>query len=107
MTIRAKSIILKRDSEYIVLSKVYDAEKVNEPSHLDLVTKAIKQGFSDKDFFALSTSTWEPFTTEIYPKLPEKIKNKISKSIKVDIMRIIENNRNKKLIKRNRNELYR
>lgn len=98
MTIRAKSVIFKRNGEYTVLSKVYNVEKVEEPSHIDLVTKAIKMGFTDNDFLALSTSTWKPFTTEIYPELDGKIKKKLSKLIKADIMRIIESNRTKKLL---------
>lgn len=98
MTIRAKSVIFKKDGEYTIFSKVYDIEKIDEPSHLDLITNAIKQGFSDKDFFVLSTSTWEPFTVEIYPELTEKIKKKISKLIKTDIMRIIENHKKRMLL---------
>ena len=93
MTIRAKSVIFKKDGDYTIFSKVYNAEKVEEPSHVDLVTKAITRGFSDNDFLALSTSTWEPFTTEIYPELDEKIKKKITKLIKADIIRIIENHK--------------
>ncbi len=100
MTIRAKSVIFKRDGEYTVFSKVYNVEKTEEPSHIDLVSKAIKRGFSDNDFLALSTSTWNPFTTEIYPELDEKIKKKISKLIKEDIMRIIENNKTRKILQK-------
>ena len=91
MAIRTKSVIFKKDGEYTVFSKVYNAEKVEEPSHVDLVTKAITRGFSDSDFLALGTSTWEPFTVEIYPELNEKAKKKISKLIKADIIKIIEN----------------
>ncbi len=98
MPIRAKSVIFKKDGECTVFSKVYNAEKVEEPSHIDLVTKAITRGFSDNDFLALSTSTWKPFTTEIYPELDEKIKKKITKLIKADIIRIIENHKKKKLL---------
>lgn len=98
MAIRAKSVIFKRDDEYTVFSKVYNAEKVEEPSHVDLVTKAMVRGFSDNDFLALSTSTWEPFTVEIYPELNEKSKKKIIKLIKEDIIKIIKNHKNKKLL---------
>lgn len=100
MTIRAKSVIFKKDGEYTVFSKVYNVEKVEEPSHIDLVTKAIARGFSDHDFLALSTSTWDPFTTEIYPELNEKLKNKISKLIKDDIKSILQDRETKKLSKR-------
>lgn len=99
MTIRAKSVIFKKDGEYTVFLKVYNAEKVEEPSHVDLVTKAMIRGFSDNDFLALSTSTWEPFTTEIYPILDEKTKNKVSKLIKNNIIRIIETHKKKQLLK--------
>lgn len=99
MTIRAKSVIFKKDGEYKVFSKVYDIEKIDEPSHLDLITKAINQGFSDKDFFVLSTSTWEPFTVEIYPELTEKIKKKISKLIKDNIKLILQNRETKNFFK--------
>lgn len=98
MPIRAKSVIFKKDGEYTIFSKVYNAEKIEEPSHVDLVTKAMVRGFSDNDFLALSTSTWEPFTTEIYPELDGKIKKKITKLIKADIIRIIENYKKKKLL---------
>lgn len=99
MTIRAKSVIFKKDGEYTVFSKVYDIEKIDEPSHLDLITKVIKRGFLDKDFFVLSTSTWEPFTTEIYPELTEKIKKKISRLIKNNIQEILQDREMKKLLK--------
>ena len=104
MPIRAKSVIFKKDGEYTVFSKVYNAEKVEEPSHVDLVTKAMVRGFSDNDFLALSTSTWEPFTTEIYPELDEKIKKKITKLIKADIIRIIENHKKRTLLERKSNK---
>lgn len=98
MTVRAKSVIFKKDGEYTVFSKVYDIEKIAEPSHLDLVTKAIKQGFSDKDFFAISTSTWKPFTIEMYPEPTEKIKKKISKLIKDNIKLILQDRETKRLL---------
>lgn len=100
MPIRAKSVIFKKDGEYTVFSKVYNAERVEEPSHVDLVTKAITRGFSDNDFLALSTSTWEPFTVEIYPELDEKSKKKISKLIKSDIKSILQDRETKKLLKK-------
>ena len=99
MTIRAKSVIFKKDGEYTVFSKVYNVEKVEEPSHVDLVTKALKRGFSDNDFLALSTSTWDPFTIEIYPELKEDIKKRIIKRIKRDISDIIETHKKKQLLK--------
>lgn len=97
MTIRAKSVIFKKDGEYTVFSKVYDVEKTGDPSHIDLVTKALKRGFNDKDFLALSTSTWDPFTIEIYPELNEDIKKRIIKRIKRDISNIIEEYKTKQL----------
>ena len=104
MPIRAKSVIFKKDGEYTIFSRVYDVEKTGEPSHIDLVTKAMVRGFSDNDFLALSTSTWEPFTTEIYPELDEKIKKKITKLIKADIIRIIENHKKRTLLERKSNK---
>lgn len=98
MTIRAKSVIFKKDGEYTIFSKVYDAEKTGEPSHIDLVTKALKRGFSDKDFLALSTSTWDPFTIEIYPELNKDIEKRITKHIKRDISDIIEEYKTKQLL---------
>lgn len=97
MTIRAKSVIFKKDGEYTVFSKVYDVEKIEEPSHVDLVTKAMVRGFSDKGFLALSTATWDPFTIEIYPELNEDIKKRIIKRIKRDISNIIEEYKTKQL----------
>lgn len=97
MTIRAKSVIFKKDGEYTLFSKVYDVEKTEEPSHIDLVTRAIQRGFTDNDFFALSTSTWKPFTAEIYPELDEKVKKKISKLIKLDIQLILQKHSSKTL----------
>ena len=89
---------IKKDDEYTVFSKVYNAEKVEEPSHVDLVTKAIVRGFSDNDFLALSTSTWDPFTIEIYPELNEDIKKRITKRIKIDIGNMIEEHKSKQLL---------
>lgn len=99
MTIRAKSVIFKKDDEYTIFSKVYNVEKVEEPSHIDLVTRAITKGFTDSDFFALSTSTWNPFTVEIYPQLDEKTKKKLSKLIKLDIQSILQKHANKLSLK--------
>lgn len=98
MTIRAKSVIFKKDGEYTIFSKVYNAEKIEEPSHVDLVTKALKRGFKDKDFLALSTSTWDPFTIEIYPELNEDIKKRITRRIKRDISDMIEEYKSKQLL---------
>jgi hypothetical protein len=98
MTIRAKSVVFKRDGEYTIFSKVYDVEKIEEPSHLDLVNKAIKNGFSDKDFLALSTSTWDPFTIELYPELTQKAMDKIKSLIKKDIVRILRKKVDKKIL---------
>ena len=100
MVIRAKSVVFKKDGEYTIFSKVYDVEKVEEPSHIDLVTKALKRGFSDNDFLALSTSTWNPFTIEIYPQLDGKTKKKLSKLIKLDIQLILQKRANKILSKK-------
>ena len=104
MPIRAKSVIFKKDGEYTIFSKVYNAEKVEEPSHIDLVTKAITRGFSDNDFLALSTSTWEPFTIEIYPELKEDIKKRITKRIKRDISDMIEEHKKRTLLERKSNK---
>lgn len=104
MAIRAKSVIFKKDGEYVIFSKVYNTEKTEEPSHVDLVSKAITRGFSDHDFLALSTSTWDPFTTEIYPELNKKTKNKISKLIKDSIKSILQDKETRKLLKRLRKE---
>ncbi len=101
MTIRAKSVIFKKDGEYTIFSKVYNVEKTGEPSHVDLVTKAVKRGFSDNDFIALSTSTWNPFTTEIYPELNEDIKKRVTKRIKRDISDMIEEHKKRTLLERN------
>ena len=98
MTIRAKSVIFKKDGEYTIFSRVYDVEKTGEPSHVDLVTKAMVRGFSDNDFLALNTSTWDPFTIEIYPELNEDIKKRVTKRIKKDISEIIEEHKNKQLL---------
>lgn len=100
MTIRAKSVVFKKDGEYTIFSKVYDVEKVEEPSHIDLFTKVITKGFTDNDFFALSTSTWNPFTIEIYPQLDGKTKKKLSKLIKLDIQLILQKRANKILSKK-------
>jgi len=98
MTIRAKSVIFKKDGEYAIFSRVYDVEKTGEPSHVDLVTKAITRGFSDNDFLALSTSTWDPFTIEIYPELNKDIEKRITKRIKKDVSDIIEEHKTKQLL---------
>lgn len=98
MTIRAKSVIFKKDGEYTIFSRVYDVEKTGEPSHVDLVTKAITRGFSDNDFLALSTSTWDPFTIEIYPELNKDIEKRITKRIKKDVSDIIEEYKTKQLL---------
>ena len=95
-----ESLTVKKDGEYTIFSKVYDIEKTGEPSHIDLVTKTITRGFSDNDFLALSTSTWNPFTIEIYPELDEKSKKKISKLIKDDIKLILQDRETKKLLKK-------
>ena len=98
MTIRAKSVIFKKDGEYTIFSRVYDVEKTGEPSHVDLVTKAITRGFSDNDFLALSTSTWDPFTIEIYPELNKDIKKRITRRIKRDIGDMVEKYKSKQLL---------
>lgn len=98
MTIRAKSVIFKKDGEYTIFSRVYDVEKTGEPSHVDLVTKAITRGFSDNDFLALSTSTWDPFTIEIYPELNKDIEKRITRRIKRDIGDMVEKHKSKQLL---------
>ena len=50
MTIRAKSVVFKRDGEYTVFSKVYNVEKTEDPFHSDLLLKASKKGFKDEYF---------------------------------------------------------
>ena len=88
MNIRIKSVVFKKNGRYTVFSKIYNIENKNEPSHLDLVTKAISKGFSDNNFIALSTSTWNPFTIDIFPKskneyfIEKLIKNSIEKKLK-------------------------
>ena len=104
MIIRAKSVVFKKDGEYTVFSKVYDAEKVEEPSHISLFMKAITKGFTDNDFFVLSTSTWDPFTAEIYPRLDEKTEKKLSKLIKLDIQLILQRHANRISLKKTNRE---
>ena len=98
MTIRAKSVVFKRDGEYTVFSKVYDVEKTEDPFHSDLLLKASKKGFKDEHFVAISTSTWDPYTIEIYPELTQKIATKVKNLVKEDIIRILNIQKCKKIL---------
>lgn len=104
MPIRAKSVVFYKDGEYTVLSNVYEAEYTVEPAHIDLVSRAMRRGFTDRDFIAACTSTWNPYTIEIYPELEEHIQKKIRRLVKSDIQMRFNDKRLQKLLSINRKE---
>ena len=104
MPIRAKSVVFYRDGEYAVFSNVYEAEYTSEPAHIDLVSQAMRRGFTDRDFIAACTSTWNPYTIEIYPDLEERAQKRIKRLVKSDIQMRFNDKRLQKLLDINRKE---
>lgn len=104
MPIRAKSVIFYKDGEYTVLSNVYEAASTGEPAHIDLVSKAMRRGFTNRDFVAACISTWNPYTIEIYPELEECMQKKIKRLVKADIQIRLDDKRLQELLGINRKE---
>ena len=82
-----KSAIFKKDGKFKVYSDVYDAQLDDPPMHVSLVNKAIKDGYTDHHFIAIATSTWIPFTTDIYPDLPLEDYKKVKELIRKDVLK--------------------
>lgn len=82
MAIRAKSVIFKKDNRYKVYSLIYDTTRTSEPYHLQLFQKAMKEGYADKDFLAVSTAVWDPLEIDIYPDIDKNTKAKVKAVIR-------------------------
>ena len=104
MSIRAKSVVFYKDGEYTVFSTVYDAESTAEPYHVELVSQAMRRGFTDREFIAACIATWKPYTIEIYPEPEERIQKKIKRLVKSDIQMRLNDKRLQTLLDINRKE---
>lgn len=76
MTIRIKSLVFKKDSEYKVFIKIYNSMK-SSVNHIELADKAFKEGYKSQDLIAICDSSWKPFTLEVFPKISDKRYKKI------------------------------